>query len=436
MRLTWSHPADLLPHAFVQAADEDVDVADLVVSWTAAGGSAEPSREGAGPDAPPERQALAAELLDELDRRTPVLASGGPDVAVPRRPVPDDLADRLRGAWWGRAAGCVLGKPVEKIPREGIRAIAQATGNWPITGYFTARGLPASVAQRWPWNRRSRPTSLAETIDGIPEDDDLNFPMLGLLLLEQHGDALTTDDVADAWLQHLPAGRVFTAERAAYRNLLDGVPAASAALVRNPFREWIGALIRTDVYGWAHPGDPAAAARLAEVDALLSHRRDGVHGARFAAAAAAVAVVASGVDDVLDTALAAVPADSRFAAAVRFGRELGGSGDAVEDCLDVLDREYGRFHWVHILNNAALIGYALTAGGGDFTRTISLAVTGGWDTDSDGATVGGICGALLGASRLPDEWTGPLGDRFHTSLPGFDGVTVAELADRTMALAS
>ena len=38
--------------------------------------------------------------------------------------------DRVRGAWLGRAVGCVLGKPVEKIPRAGIGEILRppATG--------------------------------------------------------------------------------------------------------------------------------------------------------------------------------------------------------------------------------------------------------------------------------------------------------------------
>ncbi|MFD0472629.1 ADP-ribosylglycohydrolase family protein [Nonomuraea thailandensis] len=130
---------------------------------------------------------------------------------------------RVLGAWLGRAAGCVLGKPVEKIPRQGIREIAEATGNWPIRGWFTAEGLPDDVARRWPWNRRSAVNSLAENIDGVPEDDDLNYPLLALTLLERHGRGFTTEDVARLWLDELPAGRTFTAERVAYRNLLDGV---------------------------------------------------------------------------------------------------------------------------------------------------------------------------------------------------------------------
>ena len=329
-----------------------------------------------------------------------------------------------------------MGKPVEKIPRAGIRAIAEATGNWPITGYFTEIGLPADIAQRWPWNRRSRMTSLVETLDGIPEDDDLNFTMLALAMVERHGDKLATADVAQAWLDNLPAGRVFTAERAVYRNLLLGIEPERAALVRNPFREWIGALIRSDLYGWAHPGDPSAAARLADADASLSHRGDGVYGARWVAGMAAAALIAADVSSVLTSGLAVIPPESRLSDAVRFGMALAERGAGDERALDELHARYGHLHWVHVLNNAALIAYALAASDGELGPAIALAVSGGWDTDSAGATVGAICGALSGAASLPPPWTDPLGERFRTTLPGFDGVTVEELTARTCAVAS
>jgi hypothetical protein len=62
-------------------------------------------------------------------------------------------------------------------------------------------------------------------------------------------------------------------------------------------------------------------------------------------------------------------------------------------------------------------------------------VAGGWDTDSDGATVGSVAGALLGAEGLPGQWTRPLRDRVASSLTGFDGVRLSDLAARTAALA-
>lgn len=450
-RLTWVQPEDLVGHELVASAAEDKDpgtVADVRRRWVEAGGTPDVPVGGASPTpASPSLRRLAAELLDELDglRPSPAFLAREPTALLdveagwpappPCLDVPDDavLSDRLHGAWLGRAAGCLLGKPVEKIPREGIREILRAAGRWPLDDWFTARGLPEEVAVRWPWNRRSAPTSLAETIDGMPEDDDLNFAMLALRLVERYGDTLGTSDVADAWLTTLPAGRVFTAERAAYRNLLLGIPADAAASHHNPFREWIGAAIRADVAGWVHPGDPAAAARLAARDAVLSHTGAGLHAALFVAGACSAAVSAADADTVVDAGLAVVPPRSRYAEAIRVGADLGRSGTALEPALDELHARYGHLHWVHSLNNGALTAFALTRSGGDLTTGICVAVTGGWDTDSVGATVGSLCGALTGARALPPRWVHPLRNRVATSLPGFDGIGFDVLAERTLA---
>ena len=50
------------------------------------------------------------------------------------------------------------------------------------------RTRPRRRRRAIPWNRASRTTSLAENIAGMPEDDDLNFALLALLLVERHGD--------------------------------------------------------------------------------------------------------------------------------------------------------------------------------------------------------------------------------------------------------
>jgi ADP-ribosylglycohydrolase len=441
--LSWMQPPDLLAHELVASAEDGRQIDDVRRRWEAAGGITDPPRSGVGQDGDPSLRSLALELLDQLDSRPIVQGLGEtePDdleqIEATRPAAPgwisstDELGDRLHGAWLGRAAGCLLGKPVEKIPREGIRQILQSQGRWPLDDWFTARGLPDDVARRWPWNRRSAATSLAENIDGMPEDDDLNFPLLALQVLETHGPGFSTEDVADAWLAALPAARVFTAERVAYRNLLLGHRPPRTATRHNPYREWIGALIRADVYGWANPGDPATAARLAWRDARLSHVRNGVYGAMLAAALCAQAVVSDDVDDVLDAGLSVVPPQSRLAAAVRHGIRIARSGREVEDCLDELHRDYGHLHWVHVVNNAALLGFALARSGGDFEQAICIAVTGGWDTDSVGATAGSVCGALAGARGLPRKWVDPLRNRIASSLPGFDGVGFDELADRT-----
>lgn len=443
MRLTWAQPEDLLTHELVQAADEGIDVSDVAARWQAAGGDVAAPVSGAGRvPAPPALRALARDLLADLATRTAAPSPDEPDdwdaivATMPEAPAvlgpPADLRDRIEGAWTGRAVGCLLGKPVEKIPRTGIEEILRATGRWPLDRYFTAVGLPADVAERWPWNRRSAPTSLEEVIDGMPEDDDLNYPLLALDLLEQHGAGFTTDDVATLWLDRLPAGRVFTAERAAYRNLLDARPVPQTATHLNPFREWVGALIRADVLGWARPGDVRGAAGLAYVDARLSHTRNGVYGALWAAALCSASLVCDDVDDVLDAAATVVPPGSRLVRAVRVGREAAARTDDVAAGLDALHAEYGRHHWVHVLPNAATIAYALAAGRGELGPSISAAVTAGWDTDSAGATVGSVVGALRGTAGIEERWSAPLRGRIATSLPGGSERTVDELVDRTL----
>ncbi len=75
-----------------------------------------------------------------------------------------------------------------------------------------------------------------------------------------------------------------------------GLEPPDTARHRNPFREWIGALIRADVHGWINPGDPATAAEQAHRDATLTHTAIGVYAAMFAAAV--IATAATGTHDV------------------------------------------------------------------------------------------------------------------------------------------
>ncbi|MFG2921187.1 ADP-ribosylglycohydrolase family protein [Streptomyces sp. NPDC048305] len=446
VRVTWVQPEDLIGHELRQAAQDGRDAEAVGQRWYAAGGHAAPARAGASdPPAPRRLRALAEELLDELASLDVPSAADEPTdlpsirAACPRWPAPPGRpvsldSDRLHAAWLGRAAGCLLGKPVEKLPLEGIRALARATGNWPLRTWFTARGLPADLAAAHPWNRRSAPTSLAENIDGMPEDDDLNYPLLTVLLLQRYGHGFSTADLARLWLDELPAGRVFTAERVAYRNLLDGVEPPDTARRRNPFREWIGAQIRADVHGWTHPGDPGAAAGQAHRDAVLTHTANGVYGAMFTAAALAEA--AGGETDVhgcLTAGLRVVPPRSRYAHAVRLGIEAGRSEADFEAVVDRLHDTYAStHHWVHVLPNAALLAAALTRADGDFSRSVCLAVSGGWDTDSNGATAGSLAGLLAGrAPALPDRWTAPLKNRLATSVAGIGSIGFDTLTELT-----
>jgi len=348
----------------------------------------------------------------------------------------EQLHDRILGAWLGRSAGCLLGKPVERYSRPVLREMLESNGNWPLAHYWTQQGMPANILNQYPWKRRGGLASLRENIHYMPEDDDLNYTMLNLHVYESFGEHFSSEDVGAAWLAMLPANELFTAERVAYFNILSGKDAPETATYMNPFREWIGAQIRADFWGYVSHGNPQQAADFAWRDARLSHSRNGIYGEMFFAALIASAFYKSDIRRLVEDSLGHVPAESRFAKAIHKVLALPIDDMQWEQVLDELYRQFGDYHWVHTINNAALTVAALLFGKGDFEKTICHVVMGGWDTDSNGATAGSVVGIINGADALPQKWIAPLNDTIRSSLKGFDNAKLSALAKRTVDMAT
>lgn len=354
----------------------------------------------------------------------------GSDVAA-RAVDPDELPGRLRGAWLGRTVGNTLGKPIEGLSRGEVEAYLRAAGQWPQTGYVALlEPLPNGVSHL----HESAPVASAGLFTDVPRDDDIDWTILGLHLIERYGRDLTTDDIATEWLDRIPFTQTFTAERAAYRNLIHGLHAPQTAVVDNPYREWIGALIRADIFGYVQPGDPAAAVRLALIDARLTHVKNGIYGEMWAAALVATAFSTDSAEEALAVARRFVPDGSRLAATLDGIRELHRSGANEVDALDWIDRELGHYNWVHTLHNAAAIAAGLLWGRG-FTDSVALTIAAGRDTDSSAATTGSVYGALHGDEAIPAELVGTTHHHVRSSIRDFDRVTIDELAARTLAVA-
>ncbi|WP_159774834.1 ADP-ribosylglycohydrolase family protein [Streptomyces sp. HM190] len=349
-------------------------------------------------------------------------------------PVGSELADRVHGGWLGRIAGNMLGKPVERgdhWTRERIDRYLRRADALPLTDYLPEpadEGDRLALRPEWRECVRGR-------VHGSCRDDDVDYAILGLDLLETHGFDFTTEQVGDLWLLRLPYLQTFTAERAAYRNLANGLKPPLTATYDNPYQDWIGALIRADVHGWTSPGAPRRAASLARRDAVLSHTGNGVYGAMWAAALVSAAFTAGTVREAVEQALTVIPASSRLARTVRRVAALHEAGVAWDDTLTTVAEETAGTHWIHVVPNAAVLTAGLLYGDGDFTRTVALTVRGGLDTDSNGATAGSVAGVLCGAAAIPDRWKDPLEDTVRSAVFGFDGVRITELAERTVRLA-
>ena len=329
----------------------------------------------------------------------------------------------------------MLGKAVEIFSmREGQGALIDYLGAvdaLPLRDYIPYHAEHASKHVFEPCCRNKMSHSLP--------DDDINYSVLALMLLEDHGAAMSSTDVARAWLKYLPLASTFTAERAAYKILLErgsewfpegqdlGFEITECA--DNPYNDWIGAQIRADVYGWVCPGNPKLAAQLAEQDAALSHREDGIYGAVFVAALGALLGGGQSLSVAVDDALAFIPSNSGCSRVVQTAQRLSKDPDGGHKIRE----SFGDMSVVHTVNNLGLVVWALLSYSDDFDAAIGEVVTAGLDTDCNGATVGALW--ALQDKPVPPRWVTPWQGRVGVSLAGMAELDVDALVARTMDIA-
>lgn len=368
--------------------------------------------------------------LEEIERE-----SGMPDDA----PFEPCGAEYFRGAWLGRCIGCALGQPVEGWPSPNIVKWYMDAGKYPIK-YF----VPTVSG-----GRRKEHLSTDEKIDGMPFDDDTRFTVINYLLLKEKGFDFDSWDVAQHWTYKLAFRHVFTAESQGYLNFINqdecghwSKPENAQEVMKrngvstylNPYREWIGAQIRADAFGYIAAGRPKLAARLAWRDAAFTHVKNGIYGEMFFAAFISAAFRYKDLQKCFDTALSAVPKKSRFYEEALYARELALSDIPRGELRDTLFERGKKYNWVHTLNNAAYCIAAMFRYPTDFREAVAFAVECGMDTDCNGATVGSCMGALLGESAVPADLKNALNNKFSVQVSPYDNYPIDRFAEECKAL--
>ncbi len=349
------------------------------------------------------------------------------------KPDGEALSDKIHGAWLGRVIGCLLGKPVEGIRSDEFIPLLRQSDNYPMHRYILSTDITQEMIDTYKFGLRNK--CYADTVDGMPVDDDTNYVALSQLIIEKYGRDFTAENVADAWARYQPKTAYFTAEYIAYCNFLNGYEPPYSAIHKNPFREWIGAQIRGDYFGYINPGNPELAAEMAFRDASISHIKNGIYGEMLVSAMIACAAVTDNIKDIILGGLAEIPSTSRLyeeITKVIYDYENGVTYDEFFKKLHSAYDEYDGHGWCHTLSNAIIVVGAILYGEGDFGKSICLAVQSAFDTDCNGATVGSILGMRLGAKAIPEEWCKPVNDTLHTSILGIGTVLVSECAKATM----
>lgn len=343
------------------------------------------------------------------------------------------LRDKIKGAWLGRICGCLLGKPVEGIRTEELIPLLKETGNYPMHRYIREADLTEEIYEKTKFRLRGR--TFSDSIECAPVDDDTNYTVLYQLIVDQYGRDFTPVNVASAWLKYQPKDAYCTAERVAFRNFVNGYVPPVSGNFKNPYREWIGAQIRGDYFGYINPGDPKMAAQMAWCDACVSHVKNGIYGEMFVAAMISCAAVTDNIEDIIMGGLSQIPATSRLYEAVTEQLEDYHKGVDQKRCFAKIHERFDehRGHdWCHTISNALIVTASLLYGGGDYGKSICMSVETGFDTDCNGATVGSILGMRNGSAAVGSEWTMPLNDRLDTSIFGVGRVKISDLIEKTM----
>ena len=350
--------------------------------------------------------------------------------------VDGDLYDKIYGGIVGRVCGCLLGKPIEGIRTNELHPFLKATGNFPMHRYILSSDVTDELADRFSFRLRGK--CYPDTLDHSPADDDTNYTVLSQLLIDTYGRDFTPWDVSGLWLDKQPKNAYCTAERVAFCNFVAGYRPPESAIYKNPCREWIGAQIRGDYFGYINPGDPEMAAGMAWRDASISHVKNGIYGEMFISAMIAAAAVTKDIPTIIEAGLAQIPEKSRLTESVREIISIYDKGGSYDDAAEFIHKrwnEHTEHGWCHTISNAMIVTAALLFGGGDYGRTICMAVQTGFDTDCNGATAGSIIGVRNGFSAIPPVWYERLNDSLDTSIFGVGRVKLSDFAKKTVGQA-
>lgn len=259
-------------------------------------------------------------------------------------------------------------------------------------------------------------------------DDDSNGPVFFLRALIDKVDSneMSEKDVAEALLNYAPfehgffwwGGYGVSTEHTAYLNLRNGIEAPRSGSIKQNghiVAEQIGGQIFIDCWGLVSPGNPEQAAYLARKAASVTHDGEGVFGGIFIACCISAAFDKKTINEVLETGLRYIPAESVYSRMVRdVQRFYKKNQDNWRACLSWVQEHYGYDKYggnCHIIPNAAIIVLSLLYGEGDFSKTLNICNMCGWDTDCNAGNVGAIMGVFTGVTGIDfSKWAEELQD--------------------------
>lgn len=264
--------------------------------------------------------------------------------------------------------------------------------------------------------------------------DDTEFALLTAKTLIRCNGRLTSEEVVKSWLEDVAVQDEFkrggASEVEAANNLRKGIrPPFSGQY--NAFHMSDGSAMRIAPVGIVCAGDPEAAAAMAQIEAEISHYRDGIWGAQAVAAAVAVAMVDGTMDEIIAAAMKVIPEDSWLYYAMNHAFELLDSVDGkIFEVWMKLHDDLRTSSWATTAEAIPSAFACLKAVHEDFRSGVIVAGNFGRDADTIGAVAGTILGAKYGAHAMPQPWMEKTRFPSGTCLTFTQGIDIKDYAEK------
>lgn len=352
--------------------------------------------------------------------------------------------ENVKGAWYGRCIGCLLGIPVEGWSKEKITGFLQESGQYPLQTYIYSN-MEEKVRSKYQvkdediiqaYDRKK--ICWRNNVSSFPVDDDTNYTIAALRLLEEKGRQFSSNDVLENWLFSFPFLHACSAEKVAYQNAINQKFAPESATYLNPYREWIGAQIRGDFFGYINPGNPHEAANMAYRDGAVSHIKNGIYGEMYIAALISLSAFSTDVLWNCKEALKQIPPKSRIAEDINIILKKYQEKKSYKSVILYIHEKYNQkdpFEWCYVNPNTMIVVASILWFSNHFSKAIIQTVLAGFDTDCNGATVGSILGMLNGFGCIEANWLEEMEPILNTSIHRYKKIHLDEIVDRTVAIA-
>lgn len=356
------------------------------------------------------------------------------------------LRDKVHAWWLGQLVGNYLGFPFENLYTDEPIPVL-------IDRYHDFRDAGPNLRMNLD-DRRGYIRIMADAMGGAWSDDDTDIELVTLHAVEKHGLGLTYPQITAFWRAHINRF-IWSASRSA-RDLMDQgyLPPATGSRALNPHWFSISSQLKDEIWAIFYAGMPAAASTRAEWDARIHADGWSTHPDIVYTSMIADAFFETNPRVLVESALARLPADSPYARGIRDVIRWHDAHPDWRDTRRLLHENYyrevdGFVIPVPVLGSVinGLCGImAFLYGEGDFTRTIAIATSAGYDCDNQAATLGGLLGVMHGTAAIPRHFTHEMPSRGRWSEPfndtyinySRDGLpnrfSISNLVDRIVAI--